>query len=730
MKKYFSIILMLVFFILVGCNQEIPDKEVDPQYELYEYAFENGFFGTYEEWLNSIKDNNESSTNQDKRIELAVNNGYIVWRYLGEVEYVNLINLNDLSLINETKEIEFRLNDDILQYKSLNDGTWIDLIKVRTEELYYTVTFNVDGGSLIPNQVVKFGEKIVMPENPTKEGYEFAGWAYGETNWNFIYDKVMKDVELVAKWKKVEPVSVKVYGDISCFVGYRFKLFANITPSNALQEVIWVSYDESIATVDKTGLVTAKKSGVVIIAAICKENPDIFYEHLVYIESTEETYYPFNMGGYEIVIMGPNDILADVDPFLDSYTGADKIYKQKAWKEVETDFNCKIVVKPFTPSAVWNSQRFYWLVYNAANNISECDLAIVSSSWIPDCAQASAAVNVKPYYDQYGLKQMESHLKDAGTYNDKLYIASTGVSPSATHVDLGLYYNLAWMEKLGVKDPAQMFNDGEWTYTGFKNWVLDTQSKLNEGEFVFGGHPYYYYYGMTNAAGVKIADTTLVQTNIASQRSKEACELIYSLVEAGCCDKVVSWAEIDGGFIDQTTLMTTGYLWFAKSETRWKADMFGDDTRYGYVPFPYPDDVAKEDTRIGVSWLPVLMYVAGRNYPVGITTKDVYQVVNEMFLNTIRYQKYDPKFDAEVTKRVQLRLLIDNPASIEAIMYYDASKVFYDPAHAIYSSASASVLKNPSINVMYNGENFDLEFNSVYDSFDTLFKKIYEKKDL
>ena len=124
------------------------------------------------------------------------------------------------------------------------------------------------------------------------------------------------------------------------------------------------------------------------------------------------------------------------------------------------------------------------------------------------------------------------------------------------------------------------------------------------------------------------------------------------------------------------------------------------------------------------------MYVAGRNYPVGITTKDVYQVVNEMFLNTIRYQKYDPKFDAEVTKRVQLRLLIDNPASIEAIMYYDASKVFYDPAHAIYHATSASQLKTPAINTFYKGYDFDLEFNSVYDSFDTLFKKIYEKKDL
>ena len=306
---------------------------------------------------------------------------------------------------------------------------------------------------------------------------------------------------------------------------------------------------------------------------------------------------------------------------------------------------------------------------------------------------------------------MENSLKQAGTFQNKLYVASTGISPTSTYVDLGLFYNLTWLESLGVKDPAQMFLDDEWTYSGFKQWVQEAQAKLGEGQSVFGGHPYYYYYGMSNAAGVKINDAVNGRLYIDSPASKAACDLIYELVQAGCCDEVATWAEQSpGGFIDGTTLMTTGVLWFVRNDNRWKADMFGDDTKFGYVPFPYPDNVNKEDTRIGVSGLSVLLYVAGRTYPAGVTTKDVYRAVNEMFLNTIKLQQADPDFDAEVIKRTSLQSRIDNPASIECILYYDASKVFYDPVHFIYDLPNGKDLRQAVIDIMYKGKDFDSTF--------------------
>ena len=44
-----------------------------------------------------------------------------------------------------------------------------------------TLTFDTDGGSSVPSQTVKEGERFTKPADPTKAGYEFLGW-YGVLN--------------------------------------------------------------------------------------------------------------------------------------------------------------------------------------------------------------------------------------------------------------------------------------------------------------------------------------------------------------------------------------------------------------------------------------------------------------------------------------------------------------------------------------------------------------------
>ena len=46
---------------------------------------------------------------------------------------------------------------------------WTDVDKV-------TITFNTDGGSAVSSQIVKIGDTIILPEDPVKSGYIFAGW--------------------------------------------------------------------------------------------------------------------------------------------------------------------------------------------------------------------------------------------------------------------------------------------------------------------------------------------------------------------------------------------------------------------------------------------------------------------------------------------------------------------------------------------------------------------------
>lgn len=71
----------------------------------------------------------------------------------------------------------------------------------------YTVTFESDGGTIIPAQSIAENEKVIIPEEPTKEGCFFEGW-YQEADhiniWNFETDIIESDITLYAKWNSAE----------------------------------------------------------------------------------------------------------------------------------------------------------------------------------------------------------------------------------------------------------------------------------------------------------------------------------------------------------------------------------------------------------------------------------------------------------------------------------------------------------------------------------------------
>lgn len=76
-------------------------------------------------------------------------------------------------------------------YDKDSDGT--------ADVLERTVTFDTQGGTLVPSQTVKVGLTATKPTDPTKAGYTFAGWYLG----NDLYDfstPVTADITLVAHW--------------------------------------------------------------------------------------------------------------------------------------------------------------------------------------------------------------------------------------------------------------------------------------------------------------------------------------------------------------------------------------------------------------------------------------------------------------------------------------------------------------------------------------------------
>lgn len=72
-----------------------------------------------------------------------------------------------------------------------------------------TVSFETNGGSEIPDQVVQYGETIARPDSPIRDGYRLVGW-YTDIDlqdpWDFDTDTVQGNMTLYAKWEQGAPV--------------------------------------------------------------------------------------------------------------------------------------------------------------------------------------------------------------------------------------------------------------------------------------------------------------------------------------------------------------------------------------------------------------------------------------------------------------------------------------------------------------------------------------------
>ena len=79
---------------------------------------------------------------------------------------------------------------------------WTEEVVVPPVATTYTVTFNSDGGSVVRNQTVNENATARVPAEPTRTGFEFAGWYLGEELFNFE-TPITGNITLVAKWNEV-----------------------------------------------------------------------------------------------------------------------------------------------------------------------------------------------------------------------------------------------------------------------------------------------------------------------------------------------------------------------------------------------------------------------------------------------------------------------------------------------------------------------------------------------
>ena len=172
---------------------------------------------------------------------------------------------------------------------------------------------------------------------------------------------VTKAEEQVIEVINPTAVTVTVTAD-EVEVGYKLTARATVEPQGAAQGVRWESTKPEVATIDENGKILGVSEGTTYIIAYSKVDETIKSSRvkIKVTPSTAPDVLP-NLQGYEIIMMNADSALADLDPFLDAYSGSDKMFKQQAWREIEKDYNCKISVKAYPDEAPWGTSRINWI---------------------------------------------------------------------------------------------------------------------------------------------------------------------------------------------------------------------------------------------------------------------------------------------------------------------------------------------------------------------------------
>ena len=101
----------------------------------------------------------------------------------------------------------------------------------------YTVTFDSNGGSAVEAQTIAKDATAQEPEDPTKDGFTFAGWYNGETLYDFA-TPVTGDITLTAKWEEAAAIYTVTFTNGS---------------TTTTQEVVAGQYAEAPADPSKSG---------------------------------------------------------------------------------------------------------------------------------------------------------------------------------------------------------------------------------------------------------------------------------------------------------------------------------------------------------------------------------------------------------------------------------------------------------------------------------------------
>ena len=178
----------------------------------------------------------------------------------------------------------------------------------------FEIAFDSNGGSKVESLRMECGKELILPENPTRDGYSFVVWS--DQNEVPILDGALlacKDIQLTASWTKgdvadkIGPESITLdQKTVDLNVGDTGLLIATLKPIDTENKSIaWTSSDPEIVSVDPSGLLTARKVGEVIITATAvngKTASAVVYSDIetVTLKASSKLEYLSNYGNLDV----------------------------------------------------------------------------------------------------------------------------------------------------------------------------------------------------------------------------------------------------------------------------------------------------------------------------------------------------------------------------------------------------------------------------------------------
>lgn len=499
--------------------------------------------------------------------------------------------------------------------------------------------------------------------------------------------------------------SIKVSGKSVVYVDKTEKFTATFDPADFKdQSVEWATSDEAALVIDQNGTATGKaESDSVYVFANSKAVAGIKGQKKVSVKAQDgnpdDPEYP-DLQGYTIKIAQAEHALQEFDPFLDLYAGADKAAKMQAWEEVEEAFNCQIEVVAYPSSAEWGPSRWNYILSQAQMNTSDYDFYTVPDSKIPTFVEGGALISVEDFYVLHGNNMMDPSFITSGSYQGSLYAMGNADNNiySVMYYNVGLYDELKKADPT-LKEPAEIFNEGNWTHQTFKNYVKQVQDVMAKAFGTLGtagddaqeyyavaGWDSYWWVGLATNDGEPLADTQSMKINIDTPHKLEAAEVVKYIYENNYGDPKQSVDQSVASWNDGKAFFNTGDLWFVGADNRWSKTLWGEDTRYGYVPWPRANDVEFEDIKIAMGGTATWVMPIGRDYSAygeDCNAENIYWAVAEMLQRSEKYYKEDPAYDEEMALEAIAAKYAHSDASKKAYIHMQnlikEGKGYFDP---------------------------------------------------